>query len=54
MVGRQARFTGLVLILLVVGGVQLNLGLPVEQEKTGQIWTNARSQDWEIRVMEAQ
>lgn len=54
MVGKQAWFSGIVLMLLVVGGVQLDLGLPMEQEKTDQIWTNARSQDRESKVIKAQ
>jgi hypothetical protein len=50
--GWQTWFWGLLLIvLLVIGGVEANLGLPVEQEKIDQILIHMRKQEKESKVI---
>jgi hypothetical protein len=52
MEGNQCWFVGLVIMVsLVVGGVELNPGPTVEEEKVDQILTHVRNQERESKVI---
>lgn len=50
----QIWFLGLaIMVLLVIGGVKLNLGLPVDQGKTDQILVHVQNQVKESKVIKS-
>jgi hypothetical protein len=52
--GKHGRFVGLVMmVLLAAGGVELNPGPTVEQEKIDQILTHMRNQERESKVIKS-